>query len=568
MAQTSHYWSRRTSRRATLRGGALLGGAGLSAAFLAACGGDKNESSSSGSGSSGARETLITSTAEAATTKQPKPGGSLSFQLSSPPPTLDPYTQTSFVSNGLFGLSYSKLLRFKAGVPEIAPGDNSMEPDLATAMPEQAEPTQLTFKLKPAKFQNGRALTAEDVKYAFDRYITFDKSVYRPQWAFIDRVEAPDPQTVTIRTKFPYADAQYLIGGSIGAWISPKEIAESPDAASKMMGSGPFTLTEYQTGTSLTWKKNPDYFEKPYPYVDEVKGFITTDQAKRVADFSAKSVDLTWLFLPEERDQLKKNRPDAKLEETQGISAYIYMRTDKPPFNDKRVRQALSLGINRKAIRDALTKGEGQNDQAMWVGLAGWSRPVKDLGPASQYWEYNPQQAKQLLQAAGVTSINATWDHADAAIYTQQYVDLATLTQAQWKEIGVTIQDRPAPYAQYISTTYQGQYEQIGHSPRAAQYYVDSLSDRFYWGPGGRARINLSYVNDPRLNDLLDKQRSQFNDTERKATVRQLEDLIAEEQWEIYYSTDTRTYFWNPQVINYRPSSFFPQTHYMKLWKE
>ena len=63
------------------------------------------------------------------------------------------------------------------------------------------------------------------------------------------------------------------------------------------------------------------------------------------------------------------------------------MRADRPPFNDKRVRQAMSMAINRKAIRDALRKGEGVEDQAMWVGLSGWSRAVKDLGAASKYWE-------------------------------------------------------------------------------------------------------------------------------------------------------------------------------------
>jgi peptide/nickel transport system substrate-binding protein len=264
---------------------------------------------------------------------------------------------------------------------------------------------------------------------------------------------------------------------------------------------------------------------------------------------------------------LKKNRPDAKWDEQQGIGGYIYMRTDRPPFNDKRVRQAMSMGINRKAIRDALTKGEGVDDQAMFVGMTGWSRQVKDL-PGAKYWSYNPQEAKQLLAAAGHPTINTTWDHADAAIYTQAYVDLATLTQAQWKEIGITTTDRPAPYAQYISTTYQGQYEGIGHSPRAVPYYVDTLSDRYYWGTAGRARINLSYVNNPQLNQLLDKQRGQYNEDERKATIKQIEDLLAEEQYEIYFSTDTRTYFWDPSLVNYRPSAFFPYTHLMKSWKD
>jgi peptide/nickel transport system substrate-binding protein len=567
MSEQRSPWARRVNRRAALRTGAA--GAGVSALFLAACGGQQSGGQTTG----GTQRTLVTETAVAATQKQPKPGGSLSFQISSPPPSLDPYTQTSFIAAYMFGLSYSGLYRYKAGVPEVAPGDVSMEPDLATAMPEQVDDTTLRVRLKPAKFHNvapvnGRNVTSEDVKYAYDRYRTFERSVHRPTWAFVDAVETPDPQTVVLKLKFPYADAVQIMGGNLGRYISPREIAESQEAATKMVGSGPFIHTEFQTGVSLSFRKNPDYYDKPFPHVDEVKAFIVTDQAKRVADFSAKSVDLTWLFLPEERDQLKRQRPDAKFDEQQGIGGYIYMRTDRPPFNDKRVRQAMSMAINRKAIRDAITKGEGVEDQAFFVGMAGWSRQVKDLGAVSKYWQHNPQEARQLLQAAGAQNLNFTWDHSDAAVYTQAYVDTATLAAAQWREVGINANLRPAPYAQYISTTYQGQYEGVGHSPRAVPYYIDSVSDRFYWGPNGRARINLSYVNNPQLNQLLDKQRGQYNEAERKGTVRQLEELIGEEQWEIYFSTDTRTYFWTPEIENYRPTAFFPYTHLMKSWRD
>jgi peptide/nickel transport system substrate-binding protein len=569
--RTNDWLRRRVSRRAGLRAGAL--GAGTAGLFLLACGGDEDNGGDSGQAQRG----LITTTAQAATAKQPKTGGSLSFQVSSPPPSLDPYTQTSFLNAYVNGLTYSKLFRFKAGVPEIAPGDFTMEPDLAQNMGEQTDPTTMVVKLKQAKWHNvppvnGRALTAEDISYAVDRYMTFDKSVHKSSYIWLDKLETPDAQTVVLKTKFPYADLNQITGGNLGSWISPKEHAESEQAATMMVGSGPFIHTEYQTGVSLSFRKNPDYYDAPFPYVDEVKTFIVTDTAKRVADFSAKSVDLSWLFLPDERDQLKRNRPDALFDEQQGIGGYIYLRADRPPFADKRVRQAISMGINRKALRDAITKGEGVPDQIVFVGLDGWARQVADLGAAAKYWEYNPAEAKKLLTAAGFEKIDTTWDHADAAVYTQAYVDTSTITQSQLKEIGVNIKDQQAPYSQYISTTYQGQYEGMGHSPRAVPYWMDYLTERLYWdeakGPQGRGRINLSYVKNPQLNMLLDKQRGQFNVNERKATIQEIESICAEEQYEIYFSTDTRTYFWDPKVTNYRPTAWFPYTHLMRVWKE
>ncbi|MGE0545263.1 MAG: hypothetical protein AB7R89_34320, partial [Dehalococcoidia bacterium] len=167
--QGSQWLRRRVSRRASLRAGAIgAGGAGL---FVLACGSDEDSGSSS---TSDETRGLVTATAQAATTKQPTPGGSLSFQISSPPPSLDPYTQTSFINSYMNGLTYSKLWRFKAGVPEVSPGDISMEPDLAQNMGEQPDQMTMVVKLKPAKWQNvapvnGRNLTSEDIAYAVDR---------------------------------------------------------------------------------------------------------------------------------------------------------------------------------------------------------------------------------------------------------------------------------------------------------------------------------------------------------------------------------------------------------------
>lgn len=578
MAGEQSYWQRTHVGRRSVLGAA---GAGLSALALAACGGSNNKSNGasaiSGNTNTGGGKGLLPAAATAtpaAATKQPKPGGSFSWQMPTAPPSLDPYTQTSYLNSYVNGLTYSKLYRFKAGVPAVAPTDISQEPDLAAAMPEIADPMTYVVKLKKAKWQNvapvnGRDLTSEDVKYAIDRYHTFDKSVHKSTWSFLDHVETPDPQTVVFKTKYPYADFVNIAGGNLGAYISPKEHAETDAAATKMVGSGPFIHTEYQTGVSFTWKKNPDYYDAPYPYFDEIKAFVTTDQAKRVADFSAKSADLSWLFLPDDRDQVKKQRPDAKSDEQQGISAYIYVRADKPPFNDKRVRQALSMAIDRGAIRSALTKGEGVNDQAVFVGIVGIARQVKDLGANAKNWDYNPQAAKQLLQAAGQENLSFQWSHADASVYTQAYVDTATLTQAQWKQVGVTVQDNQQPYAQYVSTTYQGNYEGAAHSPRAVPYFLDALYEQAYTASdGSRGRINVSHINDPALNQLLDKQRTQFDLNERKQTIAQIEDVFADQQYQIYYSTDTRTYFWSPDIQNYRPTAFFPYTHLMKSWRD
>lgn len=574
MEHTNYWLRRKLSRRTALRGTALTG-IGAASYALVGCGDDDDDDGGNGGEPTNTPQGLLP-TATPAPTQAPvevTPGGAFSFQISSPPPSLDPYTSTSFVASYNHGLSYSKLYRFAAGVPEVAPADNTMEPDLADAMPEQTDDLTFVITLKDGlKFHdvaptNGRDLTSEDVAYAFDRYRTLETSVHKTGLAFIDKVETPDAKTVVITTKAPYADTVAYLGGNLGVWISPAEHAETEAAATKMVGSGPFLHTAFETGVKLTYAKNADYYDAPYPYFDDVTALIVTDQAKRVADFSSKQVDLTWLFLPTERDQLKSQRPDAQFEETQGIGGYIYLRTDKPPFNDKRVRQAMSMALNRAAIREAISKGEGVDEQLYHVGFP-YARQVADL-PQAKYWEHNLTEAKAMLEAAigAGNTIDTTWEHADAAIYTQAYVDTATLAQAQLAEIGINITDVSKPYAQYISTTYQGNYEGMGHSPRAVAYWADFITERFTMKPQ-RGRINLSYVTDQALEDLMDKQRSQFVFEERLETIRQIEEHVAEEQYEIYFSTDTRTYFWDAPIRNYRPTAWFPYTHVMKTWRD
>ena len=98
---------------------------------------------------------------------------------------------------------------------------------------------------------------------------------------------------------------------------------------------------------------------------------------------------------------------------------------------------------------------------------------------------------------------------------------------------------------------------------------MDYLSERLYTAPSGqRGRINLSYVNNPQLNQLLDKQRGQFDIAERKKTVTEIESICAEEQYEIYFSTDTRTYFWDADIENFRPRSFYPYVFPVRAWRE
>jgi ABC-type transport system substrate-binding protein len=209
MEDRSNYWlRRRISRRTALRGSAL-GLTGAASLALVGCG-DDDDDDGNGPG------LINTPQATPTAAKQPKPGGSFSFQIGNPPPSLDPYTQTSFLCGYMNGLSLSKLYRFKAGTPDVAPADNAMELDLASALPEQPDQLTLNIKLKPnVKFHNGRALTSEDIRYAYDRYRTSRSRSTSPGSPGSTR-SRPRREHGQAHHQVPYADAVFYLGATSG----------------------------------------------------------------------------------------------------------------------------------------------------------------------------------------------------------------------------------------------------------------------------------------------------------------------------------------------------------------
>ena len=162
MEDRSNYWLRRKATRRTTLRGAAIAGVGAGAFALVGCGDDDDDDE----GGTGQPTTSASVTTVA---KQPKPGGKFSFQMNAIPAVLDPYTVTSYQTAYLNGMSYSKLLRFKAGVPEVAPADNAMEPDLLPRCTSGRErPTP--FKLRPHRSQRPRQLGRHPG--AFDRACT------------------------------------------------------------------------------------------------------------------------------------------------------------------------------------------------------------------------------------------------------------------------------------------------------------------------------------------------------------------------------------------------------------
>jgi ABC-type transport system substrate-binding protein len=255
----------------------------------------------------------------------------------------------------------------------------------------------------------------------------------------------------------------------------------------------------------------------------------------------------------------------------------VYLRTDKPPFNDKRVRQALSMMIDRKAFADATTNGEGEPDQALsWSGVFWKFRKPSELGSAAKYWEYNVPEAKKLLAAAGVTlPVKVDLPHWNATVIGQGFVDQVVLLESYWRTGGMLdVKDIELTFGQAASTIGIGNYDNIYIGPNITSATPDlgiQIRNKYYSPPEGiksAPTLNIGWINDPQLSALAEKQLGVFDKEERIKTFRAMEDILAEQQYSVSATTSILAYFGDPAVKNMQTprDAYNGAIPYVKYW--
>src|SRR4029450_12421399 len=346
----------------------------------------------------------------------PKRGGTISLRLWDPP-HFDPHLTISYKTNILYTFTHSRLLKYKAG-PGVSPGSFILEGDLAESWSQPNETTYI-FKLrKGVRWHakppvNGRELTADDVKYTFDRFVNEKGNAYRSMMAALDKVEVVDKYTVKMTLKEPYVWFLDMVANPMALAIIPKEAVEKFGGLKKagaVIGTGPWMLDSYRPNVGVTFVRNPGYFLPGLPYIDKVEVTVDEDNASRMAAFIAGKYDIGWdasgtinrVDWVQIKDTLKQRRPKLQsLEFASNQMSHIYMRTDKPPFNDVRVRRAISLAFNRQGLLDAVAEGVGVLNPAVPAALKDWAIPVDQLGEGAQYYKFDPARATKLLAEAG-----------------------------------------------------------------------------------------------------------------------------------------------------------------------
>ncbi len=328
---------------------------------------------------------------------QPKRGGLLRVR-GYDPPHFDPHLTQNFKTHCTLSFVYSKLLRYKVGAG-VQPGTFIVEPDLAERWDTPDDTTYVFHLRKGVKWHNkpplnGRELVAEDVKYTFDRFLTEPGNPLRAVLELVDRVEVVDRYTVQFLLKEPFV---WLVNKLAGMAIIAREAVEhsgdlkKPEAA---IGTGPFLLERYEPNVKTVFKRNPDYFRQEQPYVDGVEWFVLEDDSTGLAMYRTGQLDAGpwhgWAVRQQDLEALKQSHPHLVYQDyLANVAGAIFMRTDQPPFNDVRVRRAISHAIDRQGLIDAVAL-RGEPTPASPRGLVEWSLPIDQLGPGAKYYQYDP----------------------------------------------------------------------------------------------------------------------------------------------------------------------------------
>ena len=378
-------------------------------------------------------------------------------------------------------------------------------PALALSMTPNEDGTVWTAKLRPGvKFHDGTPFTAQSVADHFNRLLDPANRFAGRAYIAIEKVEVADDLTAVFKMRGPNAALPKTLAqpSVVTLIISVKQATEKgADYNRNPVGTGPFVFKEWRAADRLVAERNPDYWDKDKPYLDRVTVRPLPDSDARYASLVKGDVQVIWEDRAENIVKAKKDKNLNVIHWVGSGALVIPLNTQREPLNDKRVRQAVSMALNRKANAEVLTQG---------------LRPVYDepYGPSSGIvcketgsLGYNPEGAKKLLADYG-KPVKLTM----TVTATPRGREGAQVFQADMKKVGIDVEIKPVDQTQLVKEALTRDFQVTG-------WRIIDLADvdpQMFANFHSKSPINFSGYNNAEVDRLLLIGRTSLDENKRK----------------------------------------------------
>ena len=497
--------------------------------------------------------------ASAADEETPKRGGILTYMIpADAPPSFDGHRESTYATVHAIAPFYSVLIRIN---PDNPSSTTDIVCDLCTAMPQPTDGGKTyAFKIRDGvKFTDGSPLTAEDVAASFNEIAFPPKGVLSARasnYLMIDKIEAPDPTTVVFHLKFATSAFLPALADPFN-WIYEKAILDKDPRwyEAHVMGSGPFKFAGYETGQSIKGVRNPDYYVKGLPYLDGFTGIFADKQAVRVAAIRSDRAAIEFRGMPPAaRDELVNALGDniTVQEGDWNVGSAVTPNHKKKPFDDPRVRRALSLAIDRWGSAPGLSKIAIVRTVG---GIVFPGSPLAATKPELEqiagYWpdiEKSRAEARRLLKEAGAEGLSFQLLNRNVD---QPYKYVATWLIDQWSKVGLHVTQRVEPTGPWFEAMRSGNFDVVLEAP--GHGLVNPLLDVQKFLPESVDAENYAHYQDDTEVALYQQMLHETDPAKQRVLMRRLEKYLLDDQaHEIWL-------LWWYRIVPYRS--------YVKGWK-
>ena len=503
-----------------------------------------------------------------------KRGGTLRLYHNDNPPSTSLHEESTIASVTPFAAVFNNLVAFDPF--KVHESIDTVIPDLAESWSWDPTSTKLTFKLRQGvKWHDGAPFTAKDVQCTWRMIIgksdvqDFKRNPRKVWYTKLRDVSINGDYEATFELSEPQPGLPSLLASA----FSPVYPCHVPQATmrTKPVGTGPFRLVEFNRGNSIRLVRNPDYWKKDRPYLDEITFRMIDSRATRMLAFATGDYDITFpadVSVPLMKD-VKARAPNAICQMiTTGTQSNLMVNRENPPFDNAELRKAMSLAIDRKAFNAILMEGLALTGGAMLPKPAGeWGMPPEMVASLTGYGPDtagNVREAQAIMQKLGYSEAKPL----QIKIQTRNlptYRDAAVILTDQLKRIHIVgeldILDTPRWYAKLSRKDYTIGLNVTGVS-------VDDPDSNIVESFSCKSERNYTQYCNADVDRLLAAQSRELDRDRRKKIVWDIERMLVEDAARPGILSAVAANCWQPYVKNYVPhdNSQYNSLRFEEVW--